>query len=128
MCTKTAELEYSAGDAEQMLSRGINNHQSGRISFLKSKIIPECTFGDEVTAAGASLSQGGVWGGWAGDGFGFWVHSQRQRGRICLRNGAGSVSLMWVLLCVPPWGAWSDGWCHWALLVQTICLRSPRIS
>lgn len=77
VCAETAELEYSAGDGEQMLSRGINNHQSGRISFLKSKIIPECIFGDGAAAAGASLSQGGVWGGCCG--FGFWIHSSSQR-------------------------------------------------
>lgn len=43
---------------QEMLSRGINNRQSGGISFLKSKIIPECTIGEGVAAAGASLDQG----------------------------------------------------------------------
>lgn len=63
VCAETAELEYSAGDTEQMLSRGINNHQNGGISFLKSKIIPECTFGEGAAAAGAFLNQGCGGGG-----------------------------------------------------------------
>lgn len=108
MCAETAELEYSVGDAEQMLSRGINNHQSGGISFLKSKIIPECTFGEGVAAAGASLNQGCVWGGWACCGSGFIHHHKDKGAESAPEMVQGSVSLMWVLLC-PPGGAWSGG-------------------